>query len=242
MADYFCTVCNKQVHTNYCGDCGQKVAIKKVTLASLVGDFFSNFFSLQNSLPATIWNIIKSPKTIINNYSHGYKNYYPSPGRMIIVAFAFAAIHLMLLSYIDSGNNEVLGVTGSVQGSNDYGHVMILAVMCLLMSLSSQITFIKQKRGFTAHLISFLYLWASFFIVFIVLTDIILLITGVDLSDLFLGILFLSILIWNAMVFTPPSSGLKVLGNILIQTILMLIIASVLLLVLYQLDALELKS
>jgi hypothetical protein len=209
-----CIACGKQVETNYCGNCGQIMNVKESTILSLINDFFSNLFSLQNSFPAAFWKLLIAPNKVIDSYYKGYRGYYPSPGKMVLFAFAIAAFHIL---FIDA---NMWGVKLTV-GKNPYSsHLFLLLMSVLLISATSYLTFIKTKIKFVKHLISATYLWGVFFTIFLIISDVILALTGKEYVEI-LGLQLLTIMIWNAIVFTRQKKPLLVLGNLMIHLVIL---------------------
>lgn len=88
-----CSICKIPIKENYCSKCGQKFSGKPISFLSLITDFISNFFSMEKSGFATILKILKNPKSIVDNYYLGFKNYYPSPGQLLLYGIAVVALH-----------------------------------------------------------------------------------------------------------------------------------------------------
>jgi hypothetical protein len=105
-----CTVCDTALTLNYCPNCGQELRRESITVRSLVLDFFQNLFSLAKSVFATIYRLIIIPKPVINNYSSGYRRYYPSPGKLVVYAITIAALQLAFV------HPQLLGLSFDLEG------------------------------------------------------------------------------------------------------------------------------
>lgn len=92
--DLNCTVCGTKVEQNYCPQCGQLKGKSDITFMSMLNDFFMSILDLEKSVFAGILLVITNPTKIIKNYWSGNRNYYPSPGKVLIYALAVAALHL----------------------------------------------------------------------------------------------------------------------------------------------------
>jgi len=160
-----CTICQIEIINSYCGDCGQKINTKKTTILSIISDFVSNMLSLERSVFATLIKLIISPGKVIDNYMLGFRNYYQSPAKILFYALTYAAIHV---TYIDS---YILG--GDMQSSTFSNQFLFSAVFIPFTILTSYLTFIRRKYGFTKHLVTMLYLTSCFFLVFMILYDLI---------------------------------------------------------------------
>ncbi len=209
-----CTICAQSVSTNFCGNCGQKVNVTRSTVWSLIGDFFSSFSSLDGSVPSAFKKLLVSPYTIINNYSNGYRKYYPSPGQMMIYALTIAILHLKFI------NAKLLGGVLDVEFViNDYtasAQVLFLITLICVFVLVSYVTFIRRKIGFTKHLISILYLTMLFFIVVTLLFDFLLLFEIAVPQTQFVTYVSL-VFVWNSIVLTQKRRVLRIFVNSIIQ-------------------------
>lgn len=209
----FCTICEVPIEINYCSRCGQTVSDKSTTTLSLISDFFSNFFSLEKSGFATIFKILSNPKPIVDNYFSGYKNYYSSPGKILLYGIACVALHVNFVS------NKVMGLSLDVQNVNaQYLFWLILFPVLLFISYA---TFFRKEKSFSKHLISITYVATSIFIVITLFNDIIILTWG-DRLGIWAFILFIAmVFFWNSRVFSnKPNSYLNLLLNTAIQLII----------------------
>jgi hypothetical protein len=220
-----CTICETPVKINFCEKCGQKKGDKESTILSLITDVFSSIFSLQNSVPKTFLTLLTAPNKIIDNYAEGHRGYYPSPGKMILFAFAIAAVHTLTVS------EDLLGTNITVQNDQNSGHIVLLFITIILITGTSYLTFIRSKMKFAKHIISTLYLWSAFFTIFLIASDLFLLLFDLDFSDILLASMFTSILIWNTIVFTRKKKPLIILGNLAIHLLLIAIIIPLLILI-----------
>ena len=211
-----CSICNTEVGGLYCGDCGQKLGRKRTTISTMILDLFSKIVSFEKSVPSTIFEIIKNPKRVVTNYMEGNRNYFSNPGALLFWALTIGALHVYLV------NDEILGGTFdfSFEGTGAVisAQAAALAISCILLLLSSVLTYMLSKQGLTKQLISIIYNTCSFFILLTFIFDLFALFIP-SLSNSGLGILiliFLSI-IWNARVLTVSNKKTNVFLNITIQ-------------------------
>jgi len=217
-----CSVCEISFEENYCSRCGQKFSNTPTTTVSLISDFFSNFFSLERSGFATILKILANPKKIVNNYFSGYKNYYSSPGKILLYGIACVALHVSFVS------NKVMGLSVNVQNINaQYLFWIILFPVLFFISFA---TFFRRERNFSKHIISITYIATSLFILLTILNDIIILTLG-DLLGIWAFILFvLSVFFWNSRVFSNKQKYLTFTLNTAVQAIIFIAITGMLIL------------
>ena len=209
-----CTVCKKDVATNYCGDCGQKVKVKRSTIVSLLVDIVSNFFSLEKSAPATMLKLLASPNKIIDNSSKGYRNYYASPGIMLVSALTIGTLHLF---FIDP---SILGSEFYIDKLDLTTPLYVLIATLAILSITSFLTHIRSKSNFAKHLISIIYLTSVFFIITQLITNFLSLFTEI-FDDFAIPTFWLLTITWNSLVFSRKKKFLSVAVNILFHSVLM---------------------
>jgi len=220
-----CTICTTEINDIFCSKCGQKYSSKKLSVKTLFIDLISTTFSLERSIFSTLYKIITSPKLLINNYSKGYTGYYPSPGKVILYALTLAALHI---AFID---DKILGISLT---SNVFSpQITFWLIFIPLFSLTSFITFIKKKDFFAKHSISVLYLSSSFFIITLIINDILIIFFDNPLTFNILFLFLLFVFIWNAIVFTPSKKYLQILINVIIEIIVFVMIIIILFGLLY---------
>ncbi len=199
-----CSICKIPIEGNYCSCCGQTFSGKPTSVISLLVDFLSNFFSVEKSGFATIFKVLKSPKPIVENYYSGYKNYYASPGKIILYGIAIVALHI---NFVD---DKLMGLSLNVENLN-------AQYLFWLLLFSSYMAFIRVERHLSKHLISLVYVATSLFIAITILNDLIIVILG-DKLGLWTFIVFVSLVFfWNSRVFTTTKKYLYILLNTVIQ-------------------------
>lgn len=207
-----CTICNTKNVGNYCVNCGQKIAKKRVSVSSMATDLLTNIFSFEKSILATIISLLKDPRKIIINYTQGHTNYYPSPGKLLVYTLAIAALHV---TYI---NSDILGFR--ISNNSENPQILFWLTFIPLITLASYFTFIKSQPRFVNHLISVLYLSSLFFIVFTILYDIIYLTIGNVATDFVFPIYLLILFLYNAVIQNKSTRKLTLIFKAIIQLII----------------------
>lgn len=209
MEGKICSICKIPIKENFCSRCGQKSSEKPTSVISLLTDFLSNFFSLEKSGFATILKILKDPKTIVNNYYFGFKNYYASPGKLLLYGIAVIALHLTFV------NEKLMGL--SLNAENISAQYLFWLFMFPILLFSSFVTFIRAEKHLSKHIISIIYVASSLFIALTILNDTIILIFG-DKIGLWAFIAFVSLsFFWNSRVFTTNKNYIYIILNTIIQ-------------------------
>jgi hypothetical protein len=207
-----CSICHLPIAEKYCSKCGQKAAEKRTTTASMIVDFITNIFYVERSGFATILKIIVSPKSIVDNYHKGYRNYYASPGKVLLYGIAIIALHLNLV------DRKIMGLSMDID--NVSSQYLFWAMLFPFLLLISYFTFIPQEKSFSKHLISITYIAISLFILVTVLNDILILTAG-DLLGIWAFTIFVSLtFLWNSRVFTVREKAVYIWLNAIIQTVL----------------------
>lgn len=218
-----CSICEIPIKENYCSRCGQKHSPKATTTVSLITDFLSNLFSLEKSGFATIYKILKNPKSIVDNYYFGFKKYYASPGKILFYGIAVVALHL---NFVD---NKVMGL--SLHDQNINAQYLFWLILFPILLFISYITFMRIERNFSKHLISLIYIAGSLFITLTILNDLIIVILD-DKLGIWAFIIFVSfVFFWNSRVFTNKKKSIYIILNTLIQIALFIGIITILVLV-----------
>lgn len=217
-----CSVCNISIKENYCSRCGQKISKTPTTIFSLINDLLSNFFSVEKSGFATILKILFNPKPIVNNYYNGFKNYYSSPGRILLYGIAIVALHI---SFVD---NKVMGLT--LQAQNISAQYLFWLFLFPVLTFISYVTFIRIEKGLSKHLISMTYVANSLFITITILNDVVILIWGNKFRIWAFILFILLVFFWNSRVFTNKNKLLYFAINTVIQVIIFIGIIGLLIL------------
>ncbi len=192
---HYCTVCKKEYASNFCPNCGQKKVSGKITFGTFLNDLFNNAFSLDKSLFANIKSLIINPHGIVNNYLNGYRGYYSSPGKLLIVASIILALGF---SFTKSRFFIVHIDKSSIQEQ----FLFLFLFVFLLSLLSYLVYYLGWKRTFTEHIIINIYsisLWTVFFTPIAILDY--LYSDSTIISKAILYLYFFLIIIWNNRVF-----------------------------------------
>lgn len=219
MDDRKCTICSSNVNGKYCSNCGQKYGNKPTNALRLILDFLEQGISIQKSDFATMLNVIKRPRFIIDNYYTGNTGYYSSPGKVMLFAILILIVHMTFVS------NLILGIDFSAEQLNlEY---TFLFLFILLFTLVSQIVFVRKGLAISKHMIASTYVVSTFMTFFTLFYWIVLLIFGDDSIFTFLSFI-MSIIIWLSIIFTKNRTFLYFLLNVFLVIGLFLIILLVL--------------
>lgn len=169
-----CSQCGNLILENYCPQCGQKYSSKKLNLWSVVSDLFSNLFSLERSVGPAIIRLLWNPCKYVQNYFDGFKGFYPSPGKMLLVALTLGGLHLAFV------NHQLLGMQFEVE--HIAGQLAFFIVFIPILCTGSWLASVYFRQNFLKHLIAGIYLSSSYFIFFQALANLIEQPFGIDLE------------------------------------------------------------
>lgn len=126
-----CTTCHIEMDADYCSQCGKKYTGKQLTVWNIGADFLDNFFAVDNSFVSQMREMLVNPKKIILDYWNGYRRYYFSPGRVLLIATIFLGFNFLIT------NNEFLGLGISASSvSLTLGFFLIFLPLFALLHLS----------------------------------------------------------------------------------------------------------
>jgi len=212
-----CSVCLTEIDENYCSTCGQYFKNERISTKSILADLFGNIFSLEKSFFKNIKIGLLEPKILISNYWNGFRRYYYSPNKFLVIASLLFFIQIALF-------NNFFGL---IVNSKVAPQFSLLFVIVLVSSFFSFITYLKYKRSFYEHLILNIYnasLWSIIFIPISIILS--LLNTDKTIKTGFLLFYLLLIIIWNSKVFEMKKNNrfLYITLNILLIVIIPLIV------------------
>ncbi|PKP48797.1 MAG: hypothetical protein CVT95_03980 [Bacteroidetes bacterium HGW-Bacteroidetes-12] len=219
MNEISCSNCQTKILSAYCPQCGQKYIQKRVSFYTIFTDFGGQIFSLEKSVFATVFNLIISPKKIIENYWNGYRNYDQSPGRLLFYFLTIAGLHLLFV------DENIFQINVKTPSSLLSPQMAIIILVIPILSLTTFISFRNQKRNYGEHFIAHTYLFSVFGSIVIILDDLLTLISN-ELETYPLIILLLAILFWTSLLFSKKRSWHIYLLNFFIEVVVLLAILS----------------
>ena len=220
MKSITCTICKTTAEGNYCENCGQDVNNPDTTFWGMMKDMVSSALDVDKSVILNVFSIPFKPDKLIVNYWKGNRKYYPSPFKVLIYALAVAALHLAYVA------PDFMGIT--LEGVGVDSHLIFWLVMLPLLTLTSCLAFIRRKMGFTKHLISILYIAGCFFILLILITDFIFLISGIELGMIIFLHFLLLVFLYNSIVFSIRKTvwiiGLNTIVQLMVFALILVLI------------------
>ena len=106
-ADRRCRNCGEFTTTAYCGNCGQRSSVDKVTFRETFHDLADNLFSISAPLPRTLKFLIVDPGLLFREYLQGKRKKYYKPISFFILATAFYLFLRWAVGFEISGTYSV---------------------------------------------------------------------------------------------------------------------------------------
>lgn len=188
-----CSHCQTEILQSYCPNCGQKYINRKISLRSMIADFWDSLLSLDKSFWLNFKLLILNPKFFITNYWNGFRSFYFSPNKTIIIAALFLGLNFLLFK------NNFFGFKISAENlSAQLGFIIFIVP---LLTISSYLAYFKFRRNLIEHLVLNMYNLGIWLIIFLIFSIIVNYLELANLRYIFLILFVLSIFIWNARVF-----------------------------------------
>lgn len=83
-----CVNCGRHTDTDFCPDCGQKMAVQKMSMKRVFEEFLSNWMGFDNRLGRTIAGMTLRPGVVINAYLNGNRVRYIGPLAFLLIMTA----------------------------------------------------------------------------------------------------------------------------------------------------------
>lgn len=227
-----CSICNTSIELNYCEKCGQKYTHKKLSFKTVVSDIISSLTDVEKSVFLNLYNIIRYPKKVINNYWDGFRGHYYKPSKMLFYFITIAGISALFLE------GSLFGLSFSTQGISE--SLTFAIVFFPIINLSSFLTYRRYKKNYLEHFVSTIYLVSTFGIIVLIIESLSVYL-NFTLRENTIWVMILSglILLWNSMLFTSPSKPLKIIVNAVLELIVLISIIFLLGVILYLFGALH---
>ncbi len=102
-----CRNCGNTNTSPYCGNCGQRSSVYKVTFRETFQDLADNLFSISAPLPRTLKYLIINPGKLLREYLQGKRKKYYKPISFFILATALYLFVRWAIGYDLIGNNDL---------------------------------------------------------------------------------------------------------------------------------------
>lgn len=205
-----CSNCKTEITDLFCPNCGQKYIRRNLRIKELVEDYWDNLFSLDTSLWMNIKHLILNPGFIVHNYWRGFRNFFISPNKLLIISAFFLGINFIF------SKNTFLGV--NITAQNFSAQIGFLIIIIPLLTLSSYIAYLKHKRSLLEHLVLNMYSLGVWLIIFSIVSLLVFNLQFQFLKTPLLLLFLILIFVWNSRSFKTKllSSIITLIFNILV--------------------------
>lgn len=160
-----CSNCQQQIEKNYCPECGQLYNPKRLNAVGFISDFVDTFFALNKSYGMNLKDLMLRPQFVVENYWRGYRNFYFSPNRMLLITTFFIALYLYF------NENSFLGIQISLVSYPWLGiELFVTCLFLFVFILSTMITYFRKKKNLFEHLALNAYIFSFTTIVLLILS------------------------------------------------------------------------
>ncbi len=230
-----CSICNKKLNGEYCNSCGQQFTGKKLDLKSFFGDLSSNVFDIDKSLIINLYQIIRFPKKVIENFWNGYRNYYYNPGKFLFYFITIAGLSSILLK------NSLFGLNLLSEGLMSTQFIFILLYYPFHIA-SSYLAYWRNHKTIVEHATASIYLISALGIILLVIQNIFTVFEWSKENDpIWILILTILAVLWKSLLFSTKRNFFYILLNAFIEFIFFLLIIAISLVATYYSGTLEIN-
>lgn len=189
-----CPNCGAEVASRYCPHCGLQSTGKRVTFFSALSDLVDSFYSVDKSVFTNFRDMLLRPQKVIGLYLQGYRGYYFSPGRYLLLAAAMLGLNFWVADNLYfSAQFDVVGFAGQI---------LFLFLFIPIFTFSNWLTYLRFKLNLTENLVLVSYNFGFWMILFSA-WSIILSFTELEMvKNVSIVLNLLLILAWNSRFFS----------------------------------------
>lgn len=96
-----CMSCAAPISGVYCGQCGQKIIQRRITMRAIFDDIFSQISNVDHGLIYTFFMLFKKPDQVVLDYLAGKTIKYSSPFKYLIFWTAVSALIYIGFGFYD---------------------------------------------------------------------------------------------------------------------------------------------
>jgi len=173
-----CKSCAAPLSGVYCGQCGQKVIQRRITMRAIFDDIFSQISNVDHGLIYTFLMLFKKPDQVVLDYLAGKTIKYSSPFKYLIFWTAVSALIYIGFGFYD----QQAAVTANFMASNEsqkanefaslYNDLMkqnfqLVSILYIpFFAIFTRLFFKKSGLNYAEHLVANAYFSAQASIVF----------------------------------------------------------------------------
>ncbi|MCE2613990.1 DUF3667 domain-containing protein [Flavobacteriaceae bacterium D16] len=119
LANNTCKNCGAFSSGKYCPDCGQRMAVHKVTFGETFSDLIDTLFSVNAPLFVTLRELIVSPGKLLRNYLGGQRKKYYKPVAFFILTTVLYIVIRTIIGF-DPFRNDAFQVQDGADGATKF--------------------------------------------------------------------------------------------------------------------------
>ena len=173
-----CKSCAAPLSGVYCGQCGQKIIQRRITMRAIFDDIFSQISNVDHGLIYTFFLLFKKPQQVVLDYIAGKTVKYSSPFRYLIFWTAVSALIYIGFGFYDQ---QVAGMadlmpTKENQKVNEFAtlyndlmkqYFQVVSILYIpFFAIFTRYFFKKSEFNYAEHLVANAYFSAQASIVF----------------------------------------------------------------------------
>lgn len=160
-----CENCGAQLTGRYCASCGEDNDTPRLSMKSMMGEFFGSFLSYDSGFNTTVRLLLIRPEEIIKNYVRGIRSPYYNPIRLAII---FATLNAIIVVQLNLFESYGLAVTGTEEQEFANRYVMDLMTRYMnfmsvgiipFLALFNWLFYRHLKWNYAEHLLTATYLY-----------------------------------------------------------------------------------
>jgi hypothetical protein len=135
-----CKNCSTESDGKYCPNCGQELAIHRVTVPHLLHEIVHTFTHLEKGFLYTLKKLLTDPGRMQRDYLEGFRAYYQKPFSMFFICATISALSLYWI-------NRFSGNSAEGQAAFDYflQHYYVLLHIILLPLIPGHLALFKVQ-------------------------------------------------------------------------------------------------
>ena len=187
-----CRNCHISLPDNavFCSDCGEKLTPNRLTLRSLLGRFFREFLDYDNKFLKTFRYLITKPEVVIDSYVKGNRKRFVNVITYLSISLTLIAVQVFILkTFYPEQLNSMINTAGQDEVTKrfttdlmmtlmDYQGLMMI-IFTPFAAITSWLAFIDEDYNVAEHVVLNIYPAAQFFIIWFVVS-ILILVTGLS--------------------------------------------------------------
>lgn len=153
-----CKNCSTESDGKYCPNCGQQLAIHRITVSHLLHELVHTFTHLEKGFLYTLKKLLTDPGRMQRVYLEGFRAYHQKPFSMFFICATISALSLYWINRF-SGNSTDEG-QAAINYFLQHYYVLLHIILLPFYTLVTWILFIRSKYNYAEILVLGMYMLA----------------------------------------------------------------------------------